>query len=225
MFCIHTWCDERRRKMKRRRRHIMQIKGRAAESRAVWLERGIGGVQDGEEEGAGSRRLRPEGPRGATRSSRTHWVASVWQSWKWVPCRRAGSKPSSVDPSCPKATSQGEARIKNPELKGGKWVLKNEWGTVPWLWGEGENGERASEWVSERTRQGNIGMWLTSRPSMCWARWITYVRGLNVGFQLLDLSSQTATVLLQACPLMVQILPKSQSNISNPSKLLQIQSV
>lgn len=145
MFCIHTWCDKRRREMKRRRRHIMQIKGRGAESREVWLERGIGGVQDGEEEGAGSRQLRPEGPRGATRSSRTHWVASVWQSWKWVPCRRAGSKPGSVDPSCPKATSQGEARIKNPELKGGKWVLKNEWGTVPWLRGEGENREQVSE--------------------------------------------------------------------------------
>lgn len=35
--------------------------------------------------------------------------------------------------------------------------------------------------------------------------------GSNVGFQLLDLSSQKASVLLQACPLMVQILLKSQS--------------
>lgn len=46
--CI-TWRDKRRRKMKssRSRRHIMQIKGRPVESRAVWLERAIGGVQDG----------------------------------------------------------------------------------------------------------------------------------------------------------------------------------
>ncbi len=222
MFCIHTWCDKRRREMKRRRRHIKQIKGRAVESRAVWLERGIGGVQGGEEEGAGSRRLWPEGPRGATRSSRTHWVASVWQSWKWVPCRRAGSKPGSVDPSCPKATSQGEARIKNRKLKGGKWVLKNEWGTVPWLWGEGENGERVSKWARER---GNIGMWLTSRPSMCWARWITNVSGLTSVFsswisarrQLLS-SSRHVHWWFKSCR-------NHKANISNPSTLLQIQSV
>lgn len=40
--------------------------------------------------------------------------------------------------------------------------------------------------------------------------------GSNVGFQLPDLSSQTATVLLQACPLMVQILPKSQRQRLQP---------
>lgn len=40
--------------------------------------------------------------------------------------------------------------------------------------------------------------------------------GSNVGFQLLDLSSQTATVLLQACPLMVQILLKSQRQHLQP---------